>query len=116
MMQGGLDVILVLISTMQQLQFVALAHVPRVPDPASAARQACLALRQRQGLLKSAAARLRSGIEAVRHRIHTSDRFLADLAEIRKESRLDALDCIRGNMCPTPIRVCTPTAISPGNC
>lgn len=86
--RGELDVILDLIASVEQQQFVSLAHIPRQREPAAIAQQTTLRLARRRVQLKSTAERLRTGTEAIRSQSTVTDLFLKDLMEIRREWKL----------------------------
>jgi hypothetical protein len=86
--RGELDVILDLITAVEQQQFMSLAHVPRARDPAATARNAALRLARRRAQLRAAADRLRAGTAAAAAQSRVADRFLSDVAALRARWRL----------------------------
>ncbi|GAB4818042.1 hypothetical protein N2152v2_005088 [Parachlorella kessleri] len=88
--RGEVDVILDLVTYVEQQQFVGVAHLPRKPNSLEdLARERALRLATRKQQLKGCTSRLREGLEALRAQSEVSTRFLNQVADLRKNWRLN---------------------------
>lgn len=80
-----MDVILDLVTLVEQQQFASIGHVPYQPVPGADARDAHYQLVKRRQQLQVSAARLRSGITTLSESKSIEAQFLSDLAQLRKD-------------------------------
>lgn len=86
--QGELDVIVDLVTHIEQQQFVTVAHCHNPEREEGKARWAALALATRQAQLRQAEARLRTGLAALQAQADIDNRFLSDLRQLRDRWKL----------------------------
>eukprot|EP00887_Chlorella_sp_A99_P005286 scaffold1.g5286.t1 len=86
--RGELDVIVDLVTNIEQQQFVAVAHAHSPHTEAEAARGAARRLVGRRAALGAARARLAAGAAALAAQAAVDNRFLADLRQLRDRWKL----------------------------
>lgn len=86
--QGELDVMVDLITAIEQQQAVGVAHAHNPPTPAERGRTAALRLASRRASLAAAGTRLKQGAAALAAQAEVDNRFLADLRALRDRWKL----------------------------